>query len=254
MGKRSALTRRIGIILAQPFWRWEYRKGLDSLVEAARQRTGGAAYFCNVHMLIERLSHSELDRAIRSASWVFPDGKPIAVAMRLFGYRRAERVAGLDAVPDLCRIAAERGLKVYFYGGSPETIEQLQVKLRAQHPDLDIVGAVSPPFRALTTEEEIAELARIEDSGAHLCFVGLGCPKQEVWIARNRMRTGAVLLGVGAAFNTVAGTLSRSPRWMQRAGLEWLYRLCQEPRRLWKRYASTNPIFLNLLIRSLWRR
>jgi N-acetylglucosaminyldiphosphoundecaprenol N-acetyl-beta-D-mannosaminyltransferase len=248
------LTRRLGIILAQPFWRRGYRRGLDALIAAAERRAGGSAYFCNVHMLIERLSHRDLDRAMRSASWIFPDGKPIAVTMRMFGYRRAERIAGLDAVPDLCRIAAERGLRVYFYGGSAETVSRLQARLRERHPDLEIAGAVSPPYRRLSAEEEATDIARIEASGAHLCFVGLGCPKQELWIARNRARTGAVLLGVGAAFDTVAGTLSRSPRWMQQSGLEWLYRLVQEPRRLWKRYAATNPLFVNLLLRNLWSR
>ncbi|MBA3709426.1 MAG: WecB/TagA/CpsF family glycosyltransferase [Planctomycetes bacterium] len=251
---QPAMMGRLGIIVAKPFWRRGYQQGLASLLDAAERRIGGAAYFCNVHMLIERLSHRELDRSMRQAAWIFPDGKPIALAMRLFGYRRAERVAGLDAVPDLCRMAAERGLGIYFYGGSPDTIVLLKQRLTAAHPELKIVGAVSPPFRPLSDAEETAELARIEASGAHLCFVGLGCPKQELWIARNRGRTGAVLLGVGAAFNTVAGTLSRSPRWMQHAGLEWLYRLGQEPRRLWKRYAGTNPVFVNLLLRDLWSR
>lgn len=227
---------------------------MQALLDTAQRRAGGAAYFCNVHMLIERLSHPALDRAMRRAEWVLPDGKPIALAMRLFGLRRAQRVAGLDAVPDLCRMAEDRGLKVYFYGGTQNTIDQLQAKLREKHPRLRIVGAVSPPFRALTDAEEAEALAAIEASGAHLCFIGLGCPKQELWIARNRTRTGAVLLGVGAAFNTVAGTLTRSPRWMQAAGLEWVYRLFQEPRRLWRRYAETNPVFVNLLLRNLWSR
>jgi N-acetylglucosaminyldiphosphoundecaprenol N-acetyl-beta-D-mannosaminyltransferase len=251
---RSKPTRRLGLIAARPFWRRGYREGLEAVAERAARRAGGAAYFANVHMLVERLSNRALDQAMRGAAWIFPDGKPVAFAMRLFGLRRAERVAGLDALPDLCALAERRGLSVYFYGGAADSLALLVRRMRRDHSRLEIAGAHSPPFRRLSDEEEAEDVARIEASGAHLCFVGLGCPKQELWCARNRRRTGAVLLAVGAAFNTAGGALSRSPRWMQDAGLEWLYRLGQEPRRLWRRYATTNPIFVNLLLRSLWTR
>jgi N-acetylglucosaminyldiphosphoundecaprenol N-acetyl-beta-D-mannosaminyltransferase len=252
--QRPRLTRRLGLIAGRPFWRRSYGEALTAILQQGERRCGGAAYFTNVHMLIERLSNRTLDRAMREATWVFPDGKPVAFAMRLFGLRRAERVAGLDAMPDLCALAAERGLSVYFYGGTPQALALLVRRMRREHPRLAIAGSHSPPFRKLTEAEEAADIARIEASGAHLCFVGLGCPKQELWVARNRGRTGAVLLAVGAAFNTAGGALSRSPRWMQHAGLEWVWRLGQEPRRLWRRYASTNPVFVNLLLRSLWSR
>lgn len=227
---------------------------LASLIASARRRSGGAACFCNVHMCIEGLRDRVLRRALARAEWVLPDGMPLVLALRLLGARRCERVAGMDAVPALCRTAAAQGLKVYFYGGSPETLAALRRRLERDLPGLEIVGCVSPPYRALSVAEEAADVAAIEASGAHLCFVGLGCPKQELWIDRNRARTGAVLLGVGAAFATTAGVMGLAPQWLRDAGLEWLYRLGQEPRRLWRRYAATNPVFVNLFLRQLWSR
>src|SRR3954468_1851115 len=127
--QRSRLTRRLGLIAGRPFWRRSYGEALVAILQKAERRDGGAAFFTNVHMLVERLSHRALEAAMRSATWVFPDGKPVAVAMRLFGLRRAERVAGLDALRDLCALAESRGLPVCFYGGSPETLRQLTESL-----------------------------------------------------------------------------------------------------------------------------
>ncbi len=247
-------TRPSPRVLGHPMWSGDYTKALAELLEAARTRRGGAAFFCNVHMTIEGLRDHVLGTALSRAEWVFPDGVPLVAALHLLGQRRAQRVAGMDAVPDLCRLAAARGLRVFFYGSDPRTLDALRLRLETLAPGLQIAGMISPPYRALSEAEESAYLAEIEASGAHLCFVGLGCPKQEKWIARNRARTGAVLLGVGAAFGTTAGSLAMAPAWIRDNGLEWIYRLVQEPGRLWRRYAETNPLFVNRLLRQLWAR
>jgi len=143
-----------------------------------------------------------------------------------------------------CAYAQERDYRVFLYGSTPETLKTLQAQLLQRFPRLQIVGAMSPPFRKLTKEEERQHCREIEQSMADVVWVGLGCPRQEAWMARNRHRLSAVLVGVGAAFDFHAGVTPQAPPWMQRSGLEWLFRLASEPRRLWKRYLTTNSVFL----------
>ncbi|MBI2225482.1 MAG: WecB/TagA/CpsF family glycosyltransferase, partial [Betaproteobacteria bacterium] len=147
-----------------------------------------------------------------------------------------------------------RGDAAYFYGGTDATLTLLSARLRAAFPGLRIAGTYSPPFRPLTLEEDAEDVARINDSGAGAVFVGLGCPKQETWMAAHRGRIRAVMFGVGAAFEFHAGVINRAPLWMQRWGLEWLHRLCSEPRRLWKRYLVTNTLFILGAFRQLAKR
>jgi N-acetylglucosaminyldiphosphoundecaprenol N-acetyl-beta-D-mannosaminyltransferase len=143
-----------------------------------------------------------------------------------------------------CAVAAESGNAVFLYGSSQETLAALQTRLREAFPALVIAGAVPPPYRELTPDEDASAVATINDSGATLIFVSLGCPKQELWMTAHRERIHAVMIGVGAAFDYHAGTLTRAPVWAGRIGLEWLYRLAAEPRRLWKRYLITNTLFI----------
>jgi N-acetylglucosaminyldiphosphoundecaprenol N-acetyl-beta-D-mannosaminyltransferase len=224
------------------------------LLQAARDRRGGAAYFCNVHMLIESLSSAPLAEALSCGEWTFPDGMPLVAALRTLGYRTTERVAGMDAVPELCAACDREKLSVFFYGCDERTLALLQQRLISDHPHLRIAGMQAPPFHARALADEERDVAAIEASGAHLCFVGLGCPKQELWIARHRRRTGAVLLGVGAAFKTTSGEAALAPQWMRDCCLEWAYRLAQEPRRLARRYLESNPIFIDRFLRQLWTR
>lgn len=231
-----------------------WRPALDAVLARARTRAGGAACFANVHMLVEGLRDRRLRAAMAGADWVFPDGMPLVLALRALGRRGCARVAGMDAVPALLTAAEREGLAVAVYGGAPDTLAALRARLAAGWPRLELAMVICPPFRPLSAEEEAVDAARLEASGAHLVLVGLGCPKQELWIARNRARTGAVLLGVGAALATTAGTLAMAPQWARDAGLEWVHRLLQEPGRLWRRYASTNPRFVNLVLRQLWSR
>jgi N-acetylglucosaminyldiphosphoundecaprenol N-acetyl-beta-D-mannosaminyltransferase len=188
----------------------------------------------------------EARAATLGATLAVPDGQPLVWALHALGHSRATRVYGPDLMANFCARAARTGTPIYLYGGrTPEALELLQQRLRERFPSLRIVGAFSPPFRAPTPEEEDATVAAIDASGAAVVWVGTGQPKQEKWMLRMRPRLAAPLLvGVGAAFDFHAGLISQAPAWMQRNGLEWLYRLSREPRRLWRRYARYNPLFV----------
>ncbi|MEM8546415.1 MAG: WecB/TagA/CpsF family glycosyltransferase, partial [Cyanobacteria bacterium P01_H01_bin.119] len=183
---------------------------------------------------------------VNQAALVTPDGMPLVVGLRLLGVANQSRVYGPDLMLALCDRAAQAQIPIYLYGGTQETLKKLSAALGQQFPGLPIAGFHSPPFRALTTEEESNDIERISQSGARIVFVGLGCPKQEYWMARQHGRLNAVMVGVGAAFAFHSGEVSQAPRWMMRLGCEWLYRLSQEPRRLWRRYLINNPAFLLL--------
>ncbi|HZV97349.1 MAG TPA: WecB/TagA/CpsF family glycosyltransferase, partial [Methylophilaceae bacterium] len=168
-----------------------------------------------------------------------------------------ERINGPDLMWKYCALAEQRRELIFFYGNTQETLDALVKKLKAAFPKLQIAGAYSPPFRTLTPQEDANIVTKINHSGARVVFVSLGCPKQELWMAEHRGRIHAVMIGVGAAFDYHAGTVKRAPLWMQRRGLEWLHRLCSEPRRLWKRYLVTNTLFmwgaLWQLVRHRWK-
>jgi N-acetylglucosaminyldiphosphoundecaprenol N-acetyl-beta-D-mannosaminyltransferase len=167
-------------------------------------------------------------------------------ALRALGHKRATRVYGPDLMAAFCARAAKSGTPIYLYGGrSPAALAALEQRLRERFPGLRIAGGFSPPFRELDEREEARVVEEIDRSGASVVWVGTGQPKQEKWMLRMRPRLRAPLLvGVGAAFDFHAGLVSQAPRWMQRAGLEWAYRLSREPRRLWRRYARYNPMFI----------
>ena len=219
---------------------------------------GATVAVCNVHSVMSARRDEMLARAISTADIATPDGVPVVWALRwTTDHGDQERVYG----PELMRRAlldAGGGLHHYLYGSTPETLEVLQRRIGEFAPDADVVGAESPPFRQLTDDEEAEALDRIRSSGANVVWVGLGMPKQELWMDAVAPRLpGITLVGVGAAFDFLAGTKAQAPPWMQKAGLEWLFRLSQEPRRLWRRYIWNNPAYLMLLARqvvtSRWR-
>jgi N-acetylglucosaminyldiphosphoundecaprenol N-acetyl-beta-D-mannosaminyltransferase len=185
-------------------------------------------------------------RAVREATLAVPDGQPLVWALRLLGHARATRVYGPDLMAHYCAHAASTGTPIYLYGGrSEQALELLTKRLRERFPGLQIAGGWSPPFRALRADEQAQAIERIDGSGAQVVWVGTGQPKQELWMSEMRPRLAApMLVGVGAAFDFHAGIVSQAPGWMQRNGLEWLYRLTREPKRLWRRYASQNPRFV----------
>jgi N-acetylglucosaminyldiphosphoundecaprenol N-acetyl-beta-D-mannosaminyltransferase len=190
---------------------------------------------------------------INQGDLVTADGVPLVWTLRLFGVRTAQRVYGPDLTLRLFSVAEAAGLTVGFYGSTPAVLEKLKTFAASHFPSLKVVYAVSPPFRELSEPEDEAIVRDINNAGAHLLFIGLGCPKQEKWMADHRGRILSVMLGVGAAFDFLSGNKRQAPRWMMRAGLEWLFRLLTEPRRLWRRYLKDNPRFLALLALQLLR-
>ena len=213
-------------------------------------RSGASKYVCfsNVHMIMESYDSPEFRAVLNDADFVNTDGMPLVWVLRMLGYKDARRVTAPDITPMLCEAAANEGLPVGFYGGSPEAIEKLVAEMRRRYPKLNVAYSYSPPFRPLTPEEDAKITQDIADSGAKLLFTGLGCPKQERWMKAHRGRIPAVMLGIGATFDFHSGTVRRAPAVMQNLGLEWLYRIYAEPRRLWKRYLTTNPRFMLLAV------
>jgi N-acetylglucosaminyldiphosphoundecaprenol N-acetyl-beta-D-mannosaminyltransferase len=193
----------------------------------------------------------DFSAVIHNADMATPDGAPVAWLMRRLGRDGQARINGPDLMWRYCAEAAKRNEAIYLYGGQQSTLDILQQKLLQQFPGLKIAGAYSPPYRELTPEEDAAAVQAINESGAGTVWVSLGCPKQEKWMAEQKGRINAVMIGVGAAFDYHAGTIKRAPLWMQNNGLEWLHRLCSEPRRLWKRYCVTNSLFIYFALRQL---
>jgi N-acetylglucosaminyldiphosphoundecaprenol N-acetyl-beta-D-mannosaminyltransferase len=227
-----------------------YHQIQEEVIAAALNRRSGSVCFANVHMVVEATRNSHLADCVNSAAWVVADGVPLVWAIRAIHRRNQERVTGLDFLPDLLGRACEEQLSVYFYGSTTEVLQATLRTCQQKFPSLQIAGIYSPPFRTLTPAEEDEVVQQIVDSGAQLVFVALGCPRQEVWIARMSHRIPAVLLGIGGALPVLAGKFSRAPIWMQRSGLEWLYRLIQEPARLFSRYLTTNTLFIFYLLRG----
>jgi N-acetylglucosaminyldiphosphoundecaprenol N-acetyl-beta-D-mannosaminyltransferase len=173
-----------------------------------------------------------------------PDGAPIAWMLRRTGFPDQKRINGPDLMLRYCEFAQDSGDSIFLYGATEETLKLLEGKLSAAFPRLRIAGVYSPPFRPLTEQEDYEVVQRINNSGAGTVWVSLGCPKQEVWMSEHKGRINAVMIGVGAAFDYHAGTIKRAPVFFQKNGLEWLFRFCAEPRRLWKRYLVTNTLFV----------
>lgn len=212
-------------------------------------------YICvaNVHMIMETYNDTNFRKIINNADLVTPDGMPLVWTMRMLGFNYQTRVYGPSLALRVCEAASKYGLPVGFYGGSPETTKSLVKNLSNRFATLRVAYAYSPPFRALKTEEDEAVVQNISKSGAKILFVGLGCPKQENWMFSHIGKINAVMIGVGAAFDFHAGIKKQAPRWMMAIGLEWFFRLCNEPRRLWRRYLYNNPRYLFLVARQILR-
>jgi N-acetylglucosaminyldiphosphoundecaprenol N-acetyl-beta-D-mannosaminyltransferase len=209
-------------------------------------------YVCvtGVHGVMESQHDPELLRIHNRSGLTTPDGMPMVWAGRRAGASHMRRVYGPDLMLALCAVAAERGWSSYFYGGTDGVPELLAKRLTARFPGLKVAGCMSPPYRPLTPEEDAAVVGRINDADPDILWVGLSTPKQERWMADHVGRVQApALLGVGAAFDIHAGRLRQAPPYLQRAGLEWLYRLLREPRRLWRRYLRNNPRFVVAILR-----
>jgi N-acetylglucosaminyldiphosphoundecaprenol N-acetyl-beta-D-mannosaminyltransferase len=214
--------------------------------------SGESRYVCiaTVNNVIEAHDNPAYQRVMEHADLVTPDGMPLVWGLGLLGVRGATRVYGPDLTPILCERAAAAGIPVGFYGSTPEVLADLTTNLARQYPDLQVGYTYSPPFRPQTPDEDAVVRERIAQSGVRLLFVGLGTPKQELWMAANGdVRT--VMVGVGAAFDFIAGHKRQAPNLLQDLGLEWLFRLFNEPRRLWRRYLYRNPRFVVLFAAQL---
>jgi N-acetylglucosaminyldiphosphoundecaprenol N-acetyl-beta-D-mannosaminyltransferase len=218
-----------------------------AVVERALAGEGGYACLGNVHTLVSAVHDPELRTALDDAAIVFPDGSPVAWLQRRTGAHRARRVAGPDLMARVFELGQERALRHYLYGGTDEVVERLEHRLRSRFPDAIICGRLAPPFAAFDAPEMAGTVEGIERSGAHVVWCGLGMPKQELWMRRYAAGLApALTVGVGAAFDFLAGTKQRAPKAMQRLGLEWLHRLGSEPHRLAGRYLRTNSEFIAL--------
>jgi len=203
-------------------------------------------YVCitGVHGVMESQRDEQLKRIHNAAGMVTPDGMPMVWINRLSGNSHVDRVYGPDLMVELCQQGLHFGHRHFLYGGGDGVVATLVQKLHDRFPGIQIVGTYTPPFRALTEEEDRDVTQMINQSGADIVWVGLSTPKQEHWMAKHLGRIQPpVMIGVGAAFDFLAGLKRQAPRWMQRSGMEWLYRLASEPKRLWKRYLTNNPLF-----------
>jgi len=215
---------------------------IESWIAERKQR-----YVCitGAHGVMES-QHDETLRAIHNqAGLVTPDGMPLVWMLRLLGYSRTKRVYGPDLMRALSELSAKRGYRQFYYGGDIGVADKLAAALSRTYPGLDIGGTLSPPFRPPTSEEDAGIVEQINAAKPDIVWVGLSTPKQEYWMASHAGRIEApVMIGVGAAFDFLAGRKAQAPLWMQRNGLEWLFRLSQEPRRLFRRYVWIVPAFL----------
>ncbi len=226
-----------------------YDEAVTAIIDKAAQDAPAHAYVCavNVHTTSIARRDPSFRAVLNGAMLALPDGKPLIWAHRFLGGRAlSERVYGPTLMLKACEAAAERGLPVYLYGGAADVPEKLAAVLSGHYPKLRIVGAVSPPFRKNIAEDAAlnVEIDAINASGAKIVFVALGAPKQERFMAQYAARIRPLQIGVGAAFDFHAGRVSQAPAWMQDAGLEWFFRFCAEPRRLWRRYLFYNPYFV----------
>lgn len=205
-----------------------------------------SAYVCvtNVHVVMEGWDSPDYRAIINGGDLITPDGVPLVWALRLLGVKSATRVYGPDLTLHICEAAAGQGVPIALYGGTEDSLRDFSKTLEERYPGIQIACAISPPFRPLSPEEDASYTRQIEESGARILFVGIGCPKQEQWMAAHKGRLNLPMLGVGAAFDFHSGRVAQAPGWMQKLGLEWLFRFYREPRRLWRRYVIHNPRYI----------
>ncbi|MSX01844.1 MAG: WecB/TagA/CpsF family glycosyltransferase [Actinobacteria bacterium] len=240
-------------VLGVPIALTNYRQTVDWIDSAIAGRHRGYICVAPVHLVMLVQDDPQLELAVDGADFVVPDGQPLVWSVTALGGKGASRVYGPDLMIESCRRAAQTGNSIYLFGGRDEdALALLRSKLLDRFPELRIVGTQSPPFRAATVEEEQEAVDKINASGADIVWVGTGQPRQELWMAKMRPRLdAAVLVGVGAAFDFHAGLVPQAPAILQEAGLEWAFRLFQEPRRLWRRYLIYNPRFIGEFFKQL---
>lgn len=230
-----------------------YRQATEQIVEWARRQRSCYVCCAAVNNIMEAHDSPEFRSVMEQAALVTSDGMPLVWLLRRLGVANATRVYGPEMMPEVLEAAARAEIPVGFYGGSETALGRLLHKVRGRHPALRIAYAESPPFRLSSPEEDDRTVRAIRAAKVRILFVGLSTPKQDWWMHAHLGRIDAVMLGVGAAFDFLAGTKPQAPRWIRRSGLEWLFRLSTEPRRLWRRYLGQNPRFAILALAQLLR-
>jgi N-acetylglucosaminyldiphosphoundecaprenol N-acetyl-beta-D-mannosaminyltransferase len=240
-------------VLGIPIAVTDYERALDWIDEMVAAGAHGYVCVSNVHAVMAAAEDAELSDALRGSSFNVPDGMPLVWSLNLLGHSLRDRVYGPELMARSCARAARTGQRIYLYGGRNQgALVQLTLNLRRRFPGIRIVGGYSPPHRPLTAEERATAIRELNHSRADVVWVGIGVPKQEKWMAELRPELDApVLVGVGAAFDFHAGLVPQAPAFLQNVGMEWAYRLVQEPRRLWRRYLRYNPRFVLALVRQL---
>jgi N-acetylglucosaminyldiphosphoundecaprenol N-acetyl-beta-D-mannosaminyltransferase len=208
-----------------------------------------------VHALMECHRDKLIRNVYNQAGLVTPDGMAVVWILKLYGHKEVGRVYGPDLLLELCKTSLQTGYNHFFYGNTEFVLSNLKIKLEEKYPGIQIAGSISPPFRELSDQEDEEICKQISASGADILWVGLGSPKQELWMYNHQGKIDVpVMIGVGAAFDFLSGNKPQAPRWIQRSGLEWFYRFLQEPRRLWKRYLLGYPRFVVLIMIELFKK
>lgn len=249
--KTSKITKHAINLIDTPVTALPFDTQIKMMLEWASSYASKVVCVANVHMLMEAYWHPELSSVLETADLVTPDGMPLVWMMRLMGAHQQDRVAGMDILLSLCQLAQLQNIKIFFLGSQATILEKMRTKLKDEFPGLQITGMEPLPFRPLTQIEDDAIIQKIHESKAQVVLVSLGCPKQEYWMHEHKGKIQAVMVGLGGVFPVLAGIHKRPPLWARNAGLEWLYRLIQEPRRLWSRYGKTIPPFIWIASRQL---
>jgi len=221
------------------------------MLQWAKSFSSKVVCIANVHMLIEAYRNPDFANVLKGADLVAPDGMPLVWMLKLMGVKHQDRVAGMDVLLALCKAACSEDLSIFFLGSQTTVLKKMRERLEKDFPTLRIAGMEPLPFRPMTEAEEAAIVQTLNDSKAGFVLVALGCPKQETWMTQHRGKVQAVMVGLGGAFPVYAGIHKRAPQLVRDLGLEWLYRLLQEPKRLWGRYSSTIPVFVWLALKQL---
>ncbi len=221
---------------------------VHAVLTSALDKNSGYVCVSNVHTTMMGYFDPSYQSITNDSFLSVPDGMPVRWAMNFLGEGNQDRVRGPALMRAVCDLGRSKGVRHFLYGATKATLEKLERYLLEQYPGIEIAGKISPPFRKQTEEEIEQDLRAIADSGAHIVWVGLGAPKQEIWMSKHSKKIAGITLGVGAAFDLLPGVVREAPQWIQNIGMEWLYRFFMEPRRLWKRYIINNPAFVILVL------
>ncbi len=230
-----------------------YETATDQILQWSEERSNRRVCVANVHMAMESHDDKSFNEVVNRADMVTSDGMPLVWALKILGHKDASRVYGPDLLLEICRGASKRKIPIGLYGGTSDRLREFKETLERRFPDIVIACSIAPPFRPLTEDEDDAYTRELVESGVRIIFVGIGCPRQERWMADHARQIPATMIGVGAAFDFHSGHVRQAPVLLQRFGMEWAFRLAMEPRRLWKRYMKHNPRFVFLFLHQvLW--